>query len=213
MTMTHATPTRICAALASCLVAATAYAGGTPDSYAMQNGTSGTYHYWDDTYNGAGCVSCNDAPLSGGRGDLTDGIIASANWELAEAPGNGPYVGWEVDPVITFHWNTPVNVGSVTFHLDDSNGYGNVSAPAAVIVNGVTYNVADPAGSAPFSFTASGVTFSGTDLQVQILRNNNWVFVSEVQFNAAPVPEPASGAMLLAGLGLMGALALRRKAG
>ncbi|MBL8499530.1 MAG: hypothetical protein JNL77_02930, partial [Nitrosomonas sp.] len=79
--------------------ASSAYAALTPDSYNMLNGNTGSYNYWDETYSGAGCVTCDNAVLSGGRGDLTDGIIAADNWFVTEAPaGNGPYVGWTLDP-------------------------------------------------------------------------------------------------------------------
>ncbi|MGZ0020026.1 FxDxF family PEP-CTERM protein [Nitrosomonas sp. wSCUT-2] len=193
--------------------ASSAYAGGAPDSYDMLNGNTGSYNYWDETYNGSGCVTCDNAALSGGRGDLTDGIIATENWFITEAPvGNGPYVGWTIDPVITFHWNTPVNITSVTFHFDDSNGAGGVSAPASVTVGGTNFAIADPIGSAPFAFVADGLSFSGNDLVVSIARNNAWVFLSEVEFNAAPIPEPETYAMLLAGLGLLGFVTRRRKA-
>jgi hypothetical protein len=199
----------------ACLVTGTTLAATTlPDSYSMQNGTSGTYQYWDQSYNGKGCVTCNYAQLSGGRGDLTDGIIASTNAIVAEAPaGNGPYVGWALDPTITFHWNKPVSIGSVTFYLDDSNGAGFVSAPKSVTVKGVTYNIAEPAGSAPFAFTATGVNFTGTDLTVSLQRKNSWVFLSEVQFQtvAAPVPEPDTYVMMLGGLALAGGMARRRR--
>jgi len=57
--------------------ASSAYAGVAPDSYDMLNGNTGSYNYWDETYNGSGCVTCDNAALSGGRGDLTDGIIAT----------------------------------------------------------------------------------------------------------------------------------------
>ncbi|MBS0299763.1 MAG: FxDxF family PEP-CTERM protein [Proteobacteria bacterium] len=190
-----------------------AYAGSVPDSYNMLNGNTGSYNYWDETYNGAGCVTCDNAVLTGGRGDLTDGIIATDNWFVTEAPvGNGPYVGWlNMDPVITFHWNSPVNVTSVTFYFDDANGAGGVSAPASVDVNGTNFPIADPVGSAPFSFVASGLSFTGNDLAVTLHRNNAWVFLSEVQFNVSPVPEPETYAMLLAGLGLLSFAARRRK--
>ena len=166
----------LCAVLASTLTATAAFAAG-PDSYNMLNGNTGSYQYWDENYTGAGCVTCDNAALSGGKGDLTDGIIATDNWLVVEAPaGNGPYVGWNIDPTITFHWNAATSISSVTFYFDDSNGAGGVSAPSSVTVNGTDYAVADPAGSAPFSFTANGVSFSGNDLVVTIHRGNSWVF-------------------------------------
>ena len=193
--------------------ASSAYAALTPDSYSMLNGNTGSYNYWDEIYSGAGCVTCDNAVLSGGRGDLTDGIIAADNWFVTEAPaGNGPFVGWALDPTITFHWNAPVNVSSVTFHFDDSNGSGGVSAPASVDVNGINFLISDPAGSAPFAFVANGLSFTGNDLAVTIHRSNAWVFLSEVEFNVTPVPEPETYAMLLAGLGLIGFAIRRRKA-
>lgn len=193
--------------------ASSAFAGVAPDSYNMLNGNTGSYNYWDETYTGAGCVTCDNAALTGGRGDLTDGIIATDNWFVTEAPvGNGPYVGWTLDPVITFHWNTPVNITSVTFHFDDSNGAGGVSAPASVTVDGTNFPIVDPLGSAPFAFVANGLSFTGNDLVVSITRSNAWVFLSEVEFNAAPIPEPETYAMLLAGLGLLGFVARSRKA-
>lgn len=201
------------ATLALVSAASSAFAGAVPDSYNMLNGYTGSYSYWDESYNGSGCVTCDNAPLSGGRGDLTDGIIPTDNWFITEAPvGNGPYVGWvNIDPEITFHWNSPVNVTSVTFYFDDSNGAGGVSAPSSVDVNGTNFPIADPVGSAPFSFVASGLSFTGNDLAVTIHRNNAWVFLSEVQFNVSPVPEPETYAMLLAGLGLLGFTARRKK--
>ena len=75
-----------------------------PDSYSMPNGYSGSYNYWDEIYSGSGCRTCDGAFLSGGTGELTDGVIATDNWFVVEAPaGNGPYVGWPIDPTITFH--------------------------------------------------------------------------------------------------------------
>jgi len=202
------------ATLAFLCAAGSAYAGASlnPDSYNMLNGNTGSYNYWDETYSGVGCVTCDNAALTGGRGDLTDGIVATDNWFVTEAPpGNGPYVGWTLDPVITFHWNSTVNISSATFYFDDADGAGGVSAPASVTVDGINFPIADPIGSAPFSFVANGFSFTGNDLVVSIQRNNAWVFLSEVEFNAAPIPEPETYAMLLAGLGLLGFMARRRK--
>lgn len=180
----------------------------TPDSYNMLNGNTGSFQYWDQIYTGAGCVTCDNAALSGGRGDLTDGIIAANNWFVDEAPaGNGPYVGWTLNPTITFHWTSAITLNSLTFYLDDANGAGGVSAPSSIVVDGVSHAVADPAGSAPFAFTVSGLSFTGTDLVVTLNRRNSWVFLSEVSFDGvAPgrVPEPGSLALLAAALGALG---------
>jgi hypothetical protein len=200
--------------LAACLGAGAASAAPIPNSYSMLNGNSGSYNYWDDSYNGSGCTTCDGASLSGGRGDLTDGIIATDNWYVAEASaGAGPYVGWVVDPTITFHWNVGTSINSATFYLDDSDGAGGVSAPQSVTVNGINYAIAEPAGSAPFAFTASGFAFTGNDLVVTLHRKNGWVFLSEVAFVGGDnrVPEPASALLLLIGLAAAATVGRRGK--
>jgi hypothetical protein len=203
---------RVVTVLAMTLLPVYAYAAPIlPTSYDTLNGNTGTYEYWDETYSGAGCVICDNALLTGGLGDLTDGIVAPDNWFVVEAPpGNGLYVGWTLDPLITFHFAPGTTINGVTVYLDDSDGAGGVSAPSGLRINGQLFNIAEPAGSAPFAFTVSGLNVAG-DLQLELLRNNQWVFASEVQFDGAgggaAVPEPAS--LMLLGLGIAG-LAARR---
>lgn len=187
------------------------------DTYDMLNGNTSAYNRWDQIYSGSGCVTCDNASLAGGRGDLTDGVIANANWFVTEAPaGNWPYVGWTSDPTITFRWAAVVSINSLTLYLDDANGGGGVSAPASVIIKGTLFSIADPAGSAPFAFTASGLAFTGADFALTLNCRNQWVFLSEVTFDvgqpAGHVPEPDSLALLVpARLAL--AVSSRRRSG
>ncbi len=180
-----------------------------PASYGMVNGSSGTYDYWDDSYTGSGCKTCNGAQLAGGLGDLTDGTVATQSWNIVEAPaGPGPYVGWtSIDPIIQFHFSQLVNIDSATFHFDDS-GIAGVTAPASVTILGKTYSVLNPPGTAPFAFTVSGLGFTGTDLGVTINRSGEWTFASEITFQS-PVPEIAKWQMLALGSIFIG-IALRR---
>ena len=195
----------------------------TPISYDMENGGGGFAKYWDKKYNGTGNTSVNYAPLSGGVGDLTDGIIPTQNWNDVEvADGTGPYVGWENrNPVITFNFAGTVNINAVTVYVDDANGFGAVSVPQSILLSmgGSNYNsgsLTDPPTAAPTSYTFSGLNFSGSSLQLTLNRRTAWVFASEVTFDGEllgvqPVPEPTSTLSLLA-LGTLGAAStLKRK--
>jgi len=187
-----------------------------PASYDAPNGYSGSYNYWDESYSGAGNTSLDGDPLTGGLGDLTDGVIATDNWNIAEAPADpGPYVGWIVDAVLDFHFGGLKNFNSVTLHFDDSDGYGGVSAPDSIKISldggpfASTF-VPEPAGSAPFSVTIP--ISAATDVSIQLLRKNAWVFLSEVDFEARThgVPDAASTLGLLS-VALAGLAAFRRR--
>jgi hypothetical protein len=188
-----------------------------PTSYDMPNGNSGNYNYWDQIYNGTGCVTCDNAALTGGVGDLTDGVIATDNWFVVEAPaGNGPYVGWTLNPLITFHFAPGTTIGSMTIYVDDTNGSGGVSTPAGVRINGgPVIPLVDPPSGTPTSYTFNGLNVTG-NLDLEVLRGNSWVFMSEVQFDGestqAAVPEPATLTLLGSAFAAIAARR-RRKAG
>ncbi len=190
----------------------------TPTAYDMPNGYGqanlGSFNYWDKAYTGSGDTSLDFAPLSGGLGDLTDGVIATGRWDAVEnLEGTGPYVGWAgIDPVITFHFAQSHSFSQVTIWHDDANGYGNVATPMAFTVTvgaqSQRFDITDPAGDAPFASTlVLGPGFTGSSLQLQVHRFDTATMLSEVQISA--VPEPASAALLAAGAGLL--LALRRR--
>lgn len=206
-----------CAAALAGLALACSYAPATavqvvPLSYSAPNGYSGTYQYWDDLYTGSGCKTCNGAALSGGLGDLTDGVIASLGWSAAEAPaGPGPYVGWfGINPVLTFNFGSQVQINSATFYFDDASTNG-VNPPLAVVINGQSYPVPNPVANVPFAFTVSSLALDVTSLNVSFIRDTNWVFASEVRFDGVSVvPESSSAMMLAAGAAFL-TLALRRR--
>ncbi|GAA6188854.1 VPLPA-CTERM sorting domain-containing protein [Litorivita sp. NS0012-18] len=180
----------------------------TVDSYDTPGGNSGTFTYYDDGYG----QTSSGGTLTGGTGDLTDGVIATDNW------GNtpSPYVGWlNVSPTLTFHFAGPVEVFEATVYYDDSNGWGGVYPLNYITASTATESfgtaLSDPSGGGPLSHT---ISFSGglTDYVTLTLSGfGPWIMVSEVTFDgAAPaVPVPASLPLLLGAFG--GFAALRRR--
>jgi hypothetical protein len=120
-----------------------------PVSYSMPNVETGRFTYYDDGY--AGPAATGDptsalSPLAGGLGDLTDGTIATANWNVTPAL----YVGWSsITPTITFFFDQVYDFTALTLYADDSNQLGGVSTPGRAIVNGTSYQVADGASGDP----------------------------------------------------------------
>lgn len=156
-----------------------------PVSYDMKNGDASLHTYYDDTYNGSGNRTQARAWLSGGLGDLTDGIIATESW----ATQHPRYVGWlDSNPTITFHFSKTFFFERVTLWLDDSSGGGDVAAPSKVTIKigaqaAIEFPVQDPASSAPFAFTAD-LLAEGDRFEITLSKGANarWVMLSEVAF-------------------------------
>ena len=169
-----------------------------PSSYAMHNGTSGSYNYWDESYDGSGNPLQNGSYLSGGLGDLTDGVIATQNWNITEAPsGPGPYVGWNSDPSIVFQFDRTIHLDTLKIYVDDSNGHGGVSVPNSIELTTDTDSyssstLSDPSSSAPTVYTFSDLDLHGTEFTLDIDRAYDWVFVSEIEFFESST-SPVSG--------------------
>ena len=195
-----------------------------PVSYDMNNGhdfaSGGSFNYWVRDYTGTGSVPPTGAPhandgefLTGGLGDLTDGIIPTQDWFLVEnLSGAGTYVGWRnFDPTITFNFGASVAIDTVTLYLADTNN-GGVAPPGSVDIDGTNYAISDPAGTDPFSVSFSGLGFLGTSMSIQLFRSDQWVFISEVTFaDAQPGPVSAPGGVLLLAGAVQGIGVLRRR--
>jgi hypothetical protein len=197
-----------------------------PVSYDMNNGngqaTGGQFNYWDKAYGGSGNTVQDNAPLSGGSGDLTNGTVTSGNWfDVENAGGTGPYVGWNggflADPSVQFHFAASVNIDTISIHADDSAGAGGVSLPTAVSFEWQggslqrTVSDPDPSSSSPSWLVFGNLGITGvSSVRVHFSYGNAWVFVDEVTF-AGTVPEPAAWAQLAAGLLVLGGLAARKR--
>jgi len=196
-------------------------------SYDTPNGdgqaSGGSYNYWDKAYSGAGATTTDGAALTGGSGDLTDGVVAADFWYNTEdSAGDGPYVGWyslnTLNPTVSFNLVPYAMQGhfiveQIDVHIDNSR-VGGVFAPSAIFVNGVSVPFVAPAPGTIgwISLTAfSGVT-GLSPVDVQFFQDSGWVFVSEVRFSGTWVPEPATWAMMIAGFGLVGTTLRRRRA-
>ena len=184
------------------------------ESYDMPNGTTGSFQYWDESYVGTTNPVANNSPLTGGTGDLTDGVIAMDGWLPLEQPsGPGPYVGWLQPRVtITFHFDGVQTFNSLTVWYDDSDGLGGVDHLDLINVAETSSNfvLSDP-GPAPFASATIPLAGLVSDVvTVTFYGATQWIFISEVQFDGVVSNEvPIPAAALLFGAAVP--FALRRK--
>jgi hypothetical protein len=200
--------------------------------YDLYNGGKAGYGnvtLYDDSYHGgSGSTTTPYAYLSGGIGDLTDGIAATQNWSDCGGIGpctaqNAPYVGWNEGylplPSVTFHFAPKTNIDEV----DISMNYGYHASPVDFLMGGVsgtqtvTPNYTGAGANQWYDFTGLGL--NGDTLTITFHYNQtppagpaDWILLSEVQFYSgvsSPVPLPP--AVLLFAPGLVGLAAARKR--
>jgi hypothetical protein len=165
-----------------------------PQRYEMMNGGISTFSYLDDSYNGSGDKTVPYAYLSGGLGDLTDGVIATQNWNNTP----GLYVGWGYGniPVIRFHFSTPVTINTINIFVDDADGSGSVRLPDSYRIQMGSYDntidVSELSGSEPKQLQLTGLNISGTELVLTLNPSDIWVMASEITFEGEVVPLPGA---------------------
>lgn len=213
----------VAATVAMTMAAPAMAAAVAATGYDMPNGDGqahlGTWNYWDRNYTGVGSTTTDGAPLSGGQGKLTDGFVSVSPWyTVSNVAGTGDYVGWvgtsAADPTVTFHFAGSPTINDIKIQLDNT-GVGGVFAPSAIWVDGINRPFVAPTFGTVGIVDLSGLNLTGGSHDVQFFQiggvgSQTWVFVSEVMFASAGVPEPATWALMLAGFGLAGA-ALRRR--
>jgi hypothetical protein len=198
----------------------------TVSSYDMPNG-DGTAHsggadYWDTAYSNCSSSSCSTdgrsgGTLSGGKGLLTDGVIATESFGIGS--GVGEYVGWLEDPTITFHFGSTQTITEMKLAVDNPAGVGGVGAPSKVVINGKSYSDSSwLSASGPEIIDIMGFALNSSDITVVLDRStdagNFWVFASEVQFfgpSTSETPLPATLPMMLGGMAGFGFLAYRQR--
>lgn len=207
----------------------------TVQSYSTVNGQAHTFNYRDKTYNGAGNPAVSLSPLSGGTGLLTDGVTGGGQHFTADL-GNGvafEWVGWaqsnSSDPVDAANTNPTIifrfaggaqAINSISLFIDNLGSVSGVGlfntaeisfgSDGTNFGNTVTYNTT-PAEQADLNarFITIALGQSAEYVKVHLVRSQNWVFLSEVQFDGGsgftPTPEPSTlllsaGALLAFGL-------------
>lgn len=201
------------AALVATGLTGAAQAAPAPISPVSYDTTTNVDAWRDDSYSG----TVSGFVLSGGLGELTDGVIPTAGF--APAGGVDPYVAWlDVQPSILFDFGANVRLTSVTLYYDDNNGGNSVNVPhqfsltptgGATLTQTVINNL--PSGEPNSTTLSFGAGLVGQTFTLDIVGSHRFVFISEVAFVGAAVPLPAGLPMLVMGLGAFGLMKRRRK--
>jgi hypothetical protein len=192
-------------------------------SYEMQDGANLHGAYYDNQYNGAHSAG---GYLSGGTGDLTDGVLSA---DVSAGYGAwAPYVLWDgASPVLIFDLGAVYELSSMATYFK-YYGQAAVYMPASMGLrfsdDGVHFGPAqlrsltaaerNPGGdnsNAAFELLSSNASGRYIELTLNNGPENRWLALGEVVFDGVPggtplsVPEPGSASLALlalVGLGL-----------
>ncbi len=201
-----------------------------PISYDMRNGQTGSYNWWDDTYSGSGNSMLDGTLLTGGLGQLTDGILGTFVVGACCTPATAyPWIGWaSIQPDITFNFGSPTIFTSAGFHAANPHTGGIAlwgSVTLSFSIDGINFGnsiayTTTPAEQADLTArftdvainnqTAQYIRATFTDSPSPTCGTSStgtvftcpWIFLSEARFDA--VPEPAMGWATLGALVLVG---------
>lgn len=158
------------------------------------------------TVSGTGIGMGWGGPLAA-AGTVTDGLFLGNNhpWDVDTVYWSG------LDAVVEIDLGGSFQLSSFTVEADNNDTY------EIAYRSGTTWQLA---ASVPFAFNFGGLQLRTIDLPAPVTADalritatggDNLYSVSELQAFAQPVPEPETYALMLAGLGLVGAIARRRR--
>ena len=141
--------------------------------------------------------------------ELTDGILATSG-----GFGNAAFAGFNsIEPVITFDLGSTYQIDNIDFQYGEGTRWSPSQIHVSSSVDGISYSSAETfvVGNGPSSLVTVNLDVSplpsGRYYQITVERASQWLFLSEVTFDA--VPEPNS--LTLLGLGGLGFCLRRRR--
>jgi hypothetical protein len=171
-----------------------------PSRYDMPNGHWGAYTYYDGSYSGSGNRNERGAPLSGGVGDLTDGIV-STKWEWGSQTDSNPWVGWDsFSPTIEYTFPSEVGIETIRLHtLANRQARIHIWDAIDISIDGgaavrFAFNDAAYADHA-LHWLELPIHRRATNVEMALIPlAGKWGFLSETEFVA--IPEPSSLALV-----------------
>jgi hypothetical protein len=214
----------IALALASASFAALATpAEVVPVSYTFDQYTaSGTYFYGDGASHTSPAFT-----------ELTDGVYGVEGWAADLGHGNSAeWVGWVYQPSVNIDFDfghavniqqikvgsTQDSVGDVVLPSIDVSYWNGASwvASASLVVPESSANDRPAYSTLPHGFLDLGslnITAQKIRVTAKFSNDGPWTFIDEVDFygTTSAVPEPSTYGLVLAGLGVVAATALRKR--